>query len=167
MVVENAQFKQALSLIKIIHKMFGKSHTKIVLRYYEQTLSNVSITLQLAFTSLQISLCFTLIFLSEFVVKYPKASSFFWIFLCRNSSSTTTTDSYSFLLKKYLIFVNLCHITLSLNHSIMYAALGAKKLATQKRKLLLSMKTLLLLLTKSPNARKFCFSVCFLSFLFF
>ena len=28
----------------------------------------------------------------------------------------------------------------------------------------LSMKTLLLLLTKSPYARKFCFSVCFLSF---
>ena len=120
----------------------------------------------IAFTSLHRPFCFTLTFL-EFVVKYPKTSSFFWMFLWRNSSLTKTTDSYSFILKKYLSFVNLCHITLSLNHSIMYAALGAKKLATQKRKLLLSMKTLLLLLTKSPNARKFCFSVCFLSFLFF
>ena len=34
----------------------------------------------------------------------------------------------------------------------------------QRNKLRLSMKTLLLLLTKSLNARKFCFSVCFLSF---
>ena len=33
-----------------------------------------------------------------FVVKYPKTSSFFWIFLCRNSSLTKTTDSCSFLL---------------------------------------------------------------------
>ena len=38
---------------------------------------------------------------------------------------TKTTDSYSFLLKKYLIFVNLCHITLSVNYSIKYAAVGA------------------------------------------
>ena len=45
MVMENAKFKQALSLIKIIYKMFGKSHTKIILRYYEQTLSNFSIIL--------------------------------------------------------------------------------------------------------------------------
>ena len=75
------------------------------------------------------------------MVKYSK-TSFFWIFLCRNSSLTKTTDSYSFLLRKYLIFVNLCHITSSLNHSIMYAPVGAKKRASQKRKLLLSMKTL-------------------------
>ena len=102
-----------------------------------------------------------------FVVKYPKTSSFFWVLLCRNSSLTKSTDSYSFLLKKYLTFVNLCHITLSLNHSIMYAAVGPKKLANQKRKLLLSMKTLLLLLTKSPSTRKFCFSVCLLSFFCF
>ena len=34
----------------------------------------------------------------------------------------------------------------------------------RKNKHLLSMKTLLLLLNKSPNMRKFCFSVCFLSF---
>ena len=72
-----------------------------------------------------------------------------------------------FYLKSISFFVNLWHITLSLNHFIMYAAVGAKKLASQKRKLLLSMKTLLLLLTKSPNARKFCFSVCFLSFFCF
>ena len=42
-----------------------------------------------------------------------------------------------------------------------------KKLASQRRKLLLPMKNLLLLLTKSPNARKFSSSVCFLSFFCF
>ena len=49
--------------------------------------------------------------------EYLKTYSFFWIFLCRNSSLTKTTDSYSFLLKKYLIVVNLFHITLSLSHA--------------------------------------------------
>ena len=116
----------------------------------------------IAFTSLHRPFCFTLTFL-EFVVKYPKTSSFFWMFLWRNSSLTKTTDSYSFILKKYLSFVNLCHITLSLNHSIMYAAVGAKKLANQKRKILLSMKTLLLLLTKSPKSP----NTCFMSFFWF
>ena len=101
-------------------------------------------------------------FLSEFVVKYLKASSFFWIFQCRNSSLTKTTDSCSFLLKKYLIVVNLSNITLSLSHSIMYAL--TKKLESQKQA---SMETFLLLLTKSPNARNFCFSYCFLSLFFF
>ena len=119
------------------------------------------------FASLQRQILFHITLLSEFVVKYPKTSSFFWIFLCRSSSLTKTTEYYSFLLKKYLIFVNLCHITLSLNNSIMYAAGGAKNLASQKRNLLLSINTLLLLLTKSPNARKFCFFVCFLSFFCF
>ena len=116
--------------------------------------------------SLHRPFCFTLTFLSKFVVKYPKAS-FFWFFFHRKSLLTKTTDSYFFLLKHYLSFVNLCHITLSLNLSIMYAAVGAKKLVSHKGKLLLSIKTLLLLLTKSPNARKFCFSVCSLSFFCF
>ena len=52
--------------------------------------------------------------------KYPKTYSFFSIFLCKNSSLTKAFDSCSFLLKKYLIIVNLSHITLSLNHSIKY-----------------------------------------------
>ena len=39
----------------------------------------------------------------------------------------------------------------------MYATVGTKKLANQKRKLLLSMKTLLLILIKSPYARNFLF----------
>ena len=89
---------------------------------------------------------------------------FFWMFLWRNSSLTKTTDSYSFILKKYLNFVNLCHITLSLNHSIMCAAVGAKKLANQKRKILLSMKTLLLLLTKSSKSPNTCFMSFFCFF---
>ena len=80
---------------------------------------------------------------------------------------TKTTDSYSFILKKYLSFVNLCRITLSLNHSIMYAAVGAKKLANQKRKILLSMKTLLLLLTKSPKSPNTCFRSFFCFFFVF
>ena len=120
----------------------------------------------IAFTSLHRPFCFTLTFL-EFVVKYPKTSSFFWMFLWRNSSLTKTTDSYSFILKKYLSFVNLCSITLSLNHSIMYAAVGAKKLANQKRKILLSMKTLLLLLTKSPKSPNTCFMSFFCFFFVF
>ena len=40
--------------------------------------------------------------------------------MCRNSSLTKTFDSCSFLLKTYLIGVNLSHITWSLNHSIKY-----------------------------------------------
>ena len=81
----------------------------------------------------------------------------------RNSSLTKTTYSCSFQLKKYLIVVNLSHITLSLNHSFMYAV-GEE---TSEPETSYSMKTLLLLLTKSPNARKFCFSLCFLSFFSF
>ena len=59
---------------------------------------------------------------------------FFLIFLARNSFLTKTTDSCSFLLKKYLVIVNLSQITLSSNHSIMYViyVLLAKKLVSQK-----------------------------------
>ena len=116
------------------------------------------------FASLQRQILFHITLLSEFVVKYPKTSSFFWIFLCRNSSLTKTTDSCFFLLKKYPIVVNLSHVTLSLNHSIICCW---RRNQRARNKLLRSMKTLLLLLTKSPNARKFCFFVCFLSFFCF
>ena len=78
----------------------------------------------------------------------------------RNSSLTKTTYSCPFQLKKYLIVVNLSHITLCLNHSFMYAV-GEE---TSEPEISYSMKTLLVLLTNSPNARKFCFSLCFLSF---
>ena len=96
-------------------------------------------------------------FLSEFVVRYPKTSSFFWIFQSRISSLTKTTDSSSFILKKYLTVINLSNITLSFNHSII-------RNQRFRNKLLPSIKTFLLLLTKSPNARNFCFSLCFMSF---
>ena len=96
-------------------------------------------------------------FLSEFVVKYPKTSSFFWIFQSRISSLTKTTDSSYFILKKYLTVINLSNITLSFNHSII-------RNQRFRNKLLPSIKTFLLLLTKSPNARNFCFSLCFMSF---
>ena len=98
-------------------------------------------------------------FLSEFVVKYPKTSSFFWIFQCRNSSLTKTTDSHFFLLKKYLVVVNLSNITLSLNHSIMYVCCWRRN-QRARNKLLPSMKTFLLLLTKSPNTSNFFVSLC-------
>ena len=97
--------------------------------------------------------------------KISETTSFFWIFLCRNSSFTKTTDSCFFLLKKYLIVVNLSHNTLSLNHYIMYVCCWQRN---QKQALLLRvMKTLLLLLAKSPSAKKFCFLICFQSFLRF
>ena len=63
--------------------MLGKNQAKILLRYYEQTLSNFSITLQP----------------SQAMIKPSKTSSFFWIFQCRKSSSTKTTDSSFYLLK--------------------------------------------------------------------
>ena len=78
-------------------------------------------------------------FHSEFVVKYLKIS-FFWILQCRNSSMTKTTDSCSFLLKSYLIVVNLSNITLSLNHPIMYACYWRRN-QRARNKLLPSMKT--------------------------
>ena len=64
---------------------------------------------------------YLLLSVSEFVVKnIRKTCYFFSIFLCKNSSLTKAFDSCFFLLKKYLIIVNLSHITLSLNHSIKY-----------------------------------------------
>ena len=106
-------------------------------------------------------------FLSEFVVKYPKTSSFFWIFQCRNSSLTKTTGSCTFLLKKYLIVVNLSNITLSLNHSIMYVCCWQRN-QRARNKLLPSMETFQLLIAKPTNSRNFCLSLYFISlFCFF
>ena len=105
-------------------------------------------------------------FLNELVIKYPKTSSFFWIFQCRNSSLTKTTSSCSFLLKTYLIVVNLSNITLSLNQSIMYVCCWRRNQRSRNR-LLPSMKKFLLLPTKSPNARNFCLSLLYVSVWFF
>ena len=80
--------------------------------------------------------------------KILKNIFFFWIFLCRNSSLTKTTDSCSSLL---LISATLYVCCLRRNQRA-------------RSKLLPSIKTLLLFLTKAPNARKLCFSPCFLSF---
>ena len=96
------------------------------------------------------------------MVKYPKTTFSFWIFLWRKSFLTKIIVSCSFLLK-YLNVFNLSHIILSLKHSIMYVCRWRKN-QRARNKLLSSMKTLLLLLKKSPNARNFCFSLCFLSF---
>ena len=101
-------------------------------------------------------------FLSDFVIKYPKTFSYLWIFQCRNSSLTKTTDSCSFLLKAFLIVVNLSNITLSLNHSNMYVYCWQRN-QRASNKLLTQINDFLLLLTKSPNVRIFCFSLCFLS----
>ena len=56
-------------------------------------------------------------------------------------------------------------ITLSLNHSMKYVCCWWRN--QQARNMLLPlMKTFLLLLTKSSNARNFRFSLCFISFLY-
>ena len=117
------------------------------------------------------TMLFYTILLSEFFVQYllkylSKKSSFFWIFQCRNSTLTKTTDSFHFLIKKYCIAVNLSNINLSLNHSIMYVCCWRRN-QQARNNLLPSMKTLLLLLVKSPNARNFCFSLYFMSFFSF
>ena len=100
-------------------------------------------------------------FLSTFVVKYSKTSSFFWIFQCRNSSLTKTTDSGCSLLKNYLNAINLNNITLSLNHSFIYVCCWRRN-QRARNTLFPSMKNFLLLLSKSPNARNFFFSLCFM-----
>ena len=101
---------------------------------------------------------YKLLGVSEFVVKSIR-KNFFQIFLWRSSSLTKTTDS-CFLLKKYLIVISRSHINLSLHHFIMYVCCWRRnlELASQKQ------ATRFLLLTKSTNTRKFCFSVCFLSY---
>ena len=113
-----------------------------------------------------ILLLFHTTFLCDFVVKYPKTSSFFWIFQSRNSSLTKTTDSFSFLLKKYLTVANLGNITLSLYYSFMHVCCWRRNQRARK-KLLPSMKIFLLLLTKSTNTRKFFFSLYFIYFFCF
>ena len=77
-----------------------------------QTFNNL-----LAFTSLHRTYCFTLptfIAKCQWVCgqKYPKTSSFLWIFLCRNSSLTKTTDSCFFLLKN----ISLLLISITLHY---------------------------------------------------
>ena len=139
--------------------MFGKNQAKILLRYYEMDHTTSHQQYGLSHNILRESHNI----LSEFVVKYPEISSFFCIFLCRKSSLTKTTDSCSFLLKRYLIIVNLSHITLSFKNHIMYICCWQiNQRATNK--LLPLIKILLLLLAKSPNARNFCFSLWFLFF---
>ena len=103
-------------------------------------------------------------FFSEFVVKYPKTSSFFWISQRRNSSLTKTTESCLFLPKKYLTVANLSNITLSFSQPFHHLCLLlAKKLASQKQSIAFN-GTILLLLTRSPNAINFFISLCFMSF---
>ena len=72
-----------------------------------------------------------------------------------------------FYLKSITHYHKYHYITLSLNHSIINATVDAKKLANQKRKLLLLMKFLLLLLTQSPYTRNFLFVRLLYVFFFF
>ena len=104
----------------------------------------------IAFTSLHRPYCVTLRCSVSVNLwsKILKNIFFLWIFLCRNSSLTKTTDSCSSLL---LISATLYVCCLRRNQRA-------------RSKLLPSIKTLLLFLTKAPNARKLCFSPCFLSF---
>ena len=102
--------------------MLGKNQTKILLRYYEKALSNISVTIRCLHKP---PYCFTLpCFVSVyFAVISSKPFSFFWIFLCKNSSSTKTTDSRYFLLKTTwpshsLFLISIILHSLSLNYSI-------------------------------------------------
>ena len=90
--------------------------------------------------------------------EYPKTSSFSWIFLCKNSSLIKATVSCSLHWSHYIV-VNLSHITLTLNHFMMYICRWRRNCWVRKY----------CLRWKSPNARKFCFSLslCFLSFFHF
>ena len=68
---------------------------------------------------------------------------------------------------KYLVVVNLIQSHYFTSEPFYHVCLlFVKKLAREKQAVAL-MKTSLLLLTKLPNARKFCSSLCFLSFFCF
>ena len=119
--MENTYYEQVFEnwfKLQNIWQKSSKHSLKILWVNFTKLFNNL-----VAFIILHKTYCFTLptsIAKCQWVCrKHPKASSFFWIFLCRNSSLTKATDSCFFLLKKYLTVVNLSHITLSLNHSIM------------------------------------------------
>ena len=78
------------------------------------------------------------------------------IFFDKNHWFQLLSTKSDWIISLFLISITL-HI-LSLSHSIM------SSFCWQKSNLWLSMKTLLLLLTRSPNTRKFCFLGCSLSF---
>ena len=132
--------------------MFGKSHTKIILRYYEQTLSNFSIILQPSQASIDHSVSHlpSSVSLWSNIRKHLLFTGSYYV---QTLLSQKLPIPSPFYLKSITHYHKYHHITLSLNHSIMYATVGAKNLANQKRKPLLSMKTLFLVLTKSPYAR--------------
>ena len=97
---------------------------------------------------------------SEFVLKSTKTSSFFWIFFCRNSSLTKTILYFLSTKRDWSISLFLISITLHISQPFHHGC------CWRKNKLRVSMKTLLLIITKSPKVRKFCFSVHFLYFVF-
>ena len=123
LLLENAYYEQVFEnwfKLQNIRQKSSKHSLKILWVNFIKLFNDL-----VAFTSLHRTYCFTLpTFIpsvSEFMVKnIQKHLFFFWIFLCRNSSLTKITNSCFFLLKKYLIVVNLSHVTLSFNHSIMY-----------------------------------------------
>ena len=116
----------------------------------------------IAFTSLHtLSHYIPLPCLKEFVVKSTKTFSFFWIFLCRNTCLTKTTDSNSFQLKEWILSFFSIPIKLRISQTSYLVCCWWKKI------LCASLKRLLLFLINSFNARKFCFFVCFLFFFCF
>ena len=141
--------------------MLGKNQTKILLRYYEETLSNFSITLQPSQASMLFHTTF-LLSLSEFCGQIFENIFFFLdflfqkIFFDRNHRFQLFSTKNDRIISFFLIPITLP--SLSVSHSIM------SSVCKKKKKQFFSMKTILLLLTKSLNTRKFCFSVCSLSF---
>ena len=142
------------------YKIFGKSQAKIHWKTYEQTLSNFSTTLLLSQASIDILFHTTFLSVSEFVVKNTRKHLLF----SRSSCAETLfrQKQLSFLLKSILLL--LISATLLYLSTIPSCVCCWWRNKRARNKLLPSIKTLLLLLTKSPNARKFYFSIWFLSF---
>ena len=116
-----------------------------------------------------LSYCFTASSGIFMVVVKSTDTSSFWILSCRNSSSTNTTYSRFFLYSwKYDRSISLFSISSALN-TFLNPSMPAvcKQYKTGRGRPRVKKETLLLSLTKSPYARKFCFSVHFLSFLRF
>ena len=154
--------------------MLGKNQAKIFLRwYYEQPLSNFSITLS-PYKPSQTAMLFRTAYLplSELIilviVKISENIFFFLnllmqkIFFEKNHWFQLLSTKNVWIVSLFLISITLHCLTL--NHSIM------SSFCWQKNNLWLSMKTWLLLLTKSHNLRKFCLlarSLCFFRVFFF
>ena len=96
--------------------------------------------------------------LSEFVAKYSETS-----FLSGSSSSEILFWQKQLIPVSFYLKVSRC-CCISVSQPFYHLCLLLAKKLASRNKLLSSMKTFLLLLTKPPNARNFSFFLCFMSF---